>query len=95
MPEVPLQIGYEWPPCVEHTVEQAPKGWLSLPAGIGLIMANMIGAGVFLSTGFMAQDMGPGAIMLAWVVHCALRVQARAHTRTARSSISKAALAIK
>lgn len=67
MPEVPLQIGYEWPPCVEHTVKQAPKGWLSLPAGIGLIMANMIGAGVFLSTGFMAQDMGPGAIMLAWV----------------------------
>ncbi|MFT4977186.1 MAG: APA family basic amino acid/polyamine antiporter [Myxococcota bacterium] len=31
-------------------------------------MANMIGAGVFLSSGFMAQDMGPGPILLAWVV---------------------------
>lgn len=46
----------------------AHKGWLTLPAGIGLIMANMIGAGVFLSSGFMAQDMGPGTILLAWVV---------------------------
>jgi len=36
--------------------------------GIGLVIANMIGAGVFLSTGFMAQDLGPMAIMLAWVV---------------------------
>lgn len=44
------------------------NGWLTLPAGIGLIMANMIGAGVFLSSGFMAQDMGPGHILLAWVV---------------------------
>jgi APA family basic amino acid/polyamine antiporter len=26
----------------------------------------MIGAGVFLSAGFMAQDMGPGTILLAW-----------------------------
>jgi len=45
----------------------ASKGWLTLPAGIGLIAANMIGAGVFLSSGFMAQDMGPGPILLAWV----------------------------
>ena len=32
----------------------------------------MIGAGVFLSAGFMAQDMGPGPIMLAWVVGAVL-----------------------
>jgi len=28
----------------------------------------MIGAGVFLSTGFMAQDLGPGTILAAWAV---------------------------
>jgi APA family basic amino acid/polyamine antiporter len=32
----------------------------------------MIGAGVFLATGFMAQSMGPGPIMLAWVVGAGL-----------------------
>ena len=32
----------------------------------------MIGAGVLLSTGFMAQSMGPGAILLAWAVGAAL-----------------------
>ncbi len=41
---------------------------LGLPTGIGLVIANMIGAGVFLSAGFMAQDLGPGQILLAWVV---------------------------
>ena len=28
----------------------------------------MIGAGVFLSAGFMAQDLGPGLILLSWVI---------------------------
>jgi basic amino acid/polyamine antiporter, APA family len=41
---------------------------LSLWSGVGLVAANMIGAGVFLSAGFMAQEMGPGLVMLAWVV---------------------------
>jgi APA family basic amino acid/polyamine antiporter len=41
---------------------------LRLFTGIGLVIANMIGAGVFLSAGFMAQDLGPMTIMLAWVV---------------------------
>ena len=36
--------------------------------GAGLVIANMIGAGVLLSTGFMAQEMGPGPILVAWVV---------------------------
>ena len=40
---------------------------LGVWAGIGLVIANMIGAGVFLSTGFMAQDLGPGTILLAWL----------------------------
>lgn len=41
---------------------------LGLWPGVGLVASNMIGAGVFLSTGFMAQDMGPGTILLAWCV---------------------------
>jgi APA family basic amino acid/polyamine antiporter len=45
---------------------------LGLWSGVGLVAANMIGAGVFLSAGFMAQDMGPGTILLAWAVGAAL-----------------------
>lgn len=41
---------------------------LGLATGTGIVVANMIGAGVFLSAGYMAQDMGPGTILLAWVV---------------------------
>ena len=41
---------------------------LGLGSGIGLVVANMIGAGVFVSAGFMAQQLRPGAILLAWVV---------------------------
>jgi APA family basic amino acid/polyamine antiporter len=41
---------------------------LGLWAGVGLVVANMIGAGVFVTTGFMAQQMSPGIILLAWIV---------------------------
>lgn len=45
---------------------------LGLGPGVGLVVANMIGAGVFLSAGFMAQDMGPGTILIAWLVGAVL-----------------------
>jgi len=48
----------------------APK--LALASGVGLVAANMIGAGVFLSAGFMAQDMGPGPILWAWLAGAGL-----------------------
>ena len=41
---------------------------LGVFSGMGMVIANMIGAGVFLSTGFMAQDMNFIQILLAWVV---------------------------
>ena len=41
---------------------------LGLFSGMGMVIANMIGAGVFLSTGFMAQNMTPQQILLAWVI---------------------------
>ena len=37
-------------------------------SGMGMVIANMIGAGVFLSTGYMAQTLTPKQILLAWVV---------------------------
>lgn len=47
---------------------QSPAPRLRLASGVGLVAANMIGSGVFLSAGFMAQAMGPGPILLAWVI---------------------------
>jgi APA family basic amino acid/polyamine antiporter len=41
---------------------------LGVFSGMGMVIANMIGAGVFLSTGFMAQDMNFQQILFAWVV---------------------------
>lgn len=41
--------------------------FVDLRTGIGLVIANMIGGGVFLSTGFMMQNLGPDLILLSWV----------------------------
>jgi APA family basic amino acid/polyamine antiporter len=54
-------------------------------SGVGIVAANMIGAGVFLSAGFMAQEMGPGPIMAAWVVGAGLALAgARTYAELAR-----------
>ena len=49
-----------------------PAGNLDLASGVGLVAADMIGTGVLLSAGFMAQDMAAGPILLAWVFGAAL-----------------------
>jgi APA family basic amino acid/polyamine antiporter len=41
---------------------------LGVWSGVGLVIANMIGAGVLISTGFAAMDLAPSQILLAWVV---------------------------
>jgi len=46
----------------------ASVGHLGLKSGIGLVVSNMVGAGVFVSAGFMAQDLSPGLILLSWVL---------------------------
>ncbi len=46
--------------------------WLDLGSGIGLVVASMVGAGVFLSAGFMAQELSAGLILLAWAVGAVL-----------------------
>jgi basic amino acid/polyamine antiporter, APA family len=61
------------------------KPHLDLWSGIGLVAANMIGAGVFLSAGFMAQTMSAGWILLDWVFGMALAMAgARAYAEVAR-----------
>jgi APA family basic amino acid/polyamine antiporter len=52
--------------------EGAGRPRLGPGSGVGLVVANMIGAGVFVSAGFMAQQLGPGAILLAWLVGAVL-----------------------
>lgn len=58
---------------------------LGLKSGIGLVVANMVGAGVFLSTGFMAQSLSPSQILLAWLIGAVLALcGARAYAEVAR-----------
>jgi len=57
---------------------------LGVPSGIALVVSNMVGAGVFLSAGFMAQDMGPGTILIAWIVGAVIALAgARAYAQVA------------
>ena len=37
-------------------------------SGTGLVIADMIGVGVLVSTGYMAQDMSAGPILIAWLL---------------------------
>jgi APA family basic amino acid/polyamine antiporter len=61
------------------------RGLLGLWSGVGLVAANMIGVGVFLSTGYMAQEMSPAWILIDWVVGLVLAMAgARAYAEVAR-----------
>ncbi len=41
---------------------------LGLSAATALVVANMIGTGIFTTTGFMASDLAPDAILVAWLL---------------------------
>lgn len=41
-------------------------GHLGIGSGVSLVVSNMVGAGVFISAGFMAQDLSPGLILFSW-----------------------------
>lgn len=61
------------------------EGGLRFASGLGLVVANMVGSGVFLSAGFMAQQLGPGAIMLAWLLGTGIALAgARAYAEVAQ-----------
>ncbi len=57
---------------------------MGLWSGVGVNISTMIGVGVFLSAGFMAGAMGPGTILLSWLVGGALAMAgARAYASVA------------
>lgn len=56
------------PSSAQRPEEQSLTPFLDLGSGIGLVVANMVGAGVFLSAGFMAQELPASWVLLAWVV---------------------------
>src|SRR5688572_20294992 len=41
---------------------------MSLLSGIGMVVADMAGVGVLTTSGFMARDLSPNAILLGWLV---------------------------
>lgn len=45
---------------------------LGLGSGVGLCIASMVGSGIFLSSGYMAQEMSAGPILAAWACGAAL-----------------------
>jgi APA family basic amino acid/polyamine antiporter len=54
-------------------------------SGVGLVIANMVGSGIFLSFGFTAQSLAPGPLMLAWMVGSVLALSgAWAYAEVAR-----------
>jgi len=64
----------------------AKQDGLGLKSGIGLVVANMIGAGVLVSAGYMVQGMEAGPLLLAWVLGMGLALcGARAYGALARS----------
>ena len=48
--------------------QRAQLGKLGLWSGIGLVVGNVVGVGVLTNTGYMAVQLGPRAILLAWLV---------------------------
>ncbi|MEO5761493.1 MAG: APC family permease [Vicinamibacteria bacterium] len=59
-------------------------GHLGLRSGIGLVVSNMVGAGVFISAGFMAQDLTPSQILLSWTLGAIIALSgARAYATVA------------
>ena len=60
------------------------RGHLGLRSGIGLVVSNMVGAGVFISEGFMAQDLTPSQILASWVIGAVVALSgARAYATVA------------
>lgn len=55
-----------------HEIEQhepvQTRGKLTWVMGAGVVMADMAGVGVLTTTGFMARELGPRAILAAWLI---------------------------
>ncbi len=72
------------PAAVPSEVGRTTRSF-GLRTGVGIVVANMVGSGVFLSAGYMAQDLGPLYLLLAWVVGAGLALAgARTYGEIAR-----------
>lgn len=61
-------------------------GKLGLWSGVGLVVADMVGTGVLTTAGFMAPNLAPTEILLAWLVGAlAALAGARAYAALARA----------
>jgi basic amino acid/polyamine antiporter, APA family len=59
---------------------------LGLWTGVGIVVANMIGSGVLITPGFMAMDLAPSHILLAWVLGGVIALSgARAYAAVAQA----------
>ncbi len=56
----------------ENSTPASPIPHLGLYTGIGLVIANMVGTGVFISAGYLVQDMSATAILWAWALGMSL-----------------------
>src|SRR5262245_53769968 len=65
----PNQWRCPWPPGHDSAgMADQDLRRIGLVAATAIVVANMIGTGVFTTTGFMASDLGDaGAILAAWV----------------------------
>lgn len=71
--------------CCRAVDGAAPRKLFGLWSGVGLVIANMVGIGVFLSFGYMAQSLPPGPLLLAWVIGAVLALSgAYAYAEVAR-----------
>jgi len=71
-------------PSADRPTGASPAAF-GVRTGIGIVVANMVGSGVFLSAGYMAQDLTPVWLLLAWVVGAALALAgARTYGEVAR-----------
>ena len=67
-------LAFLYPEHMAAEQQSAPAGdhGLGLWSGVGLCIASMVGSGIFLSAGYMAQTMSAGAILSAWAVGAVL-----------------------
>lgn len=62
------------------------RSQLGVWSGVGLVVGNVVGVGVLTNTGYMAGRLGPGAILLAWLVGGVMAMcGARAYAELARA----------
>lgn len=48
--------------------EVSSPGRLGLLSAAGIVVASMIGSGVFVTSGFLAKDLSPAAILVGWLM---------------------------